>query len=191
LIPQLERNNKKQKVEVISSGRLVKEKSFEVFLNAVSKLKNNVKVKADFYISGTGNHLNELLKLKNKLKIDIDFKGVVNDIEELFESTHIFVMSTGNPDEGLGLGLIQAALKKNLIITPGYHSIKELLTHEKDGFIFNMGDSGELAKMLNYVIENYAGVKTLAENFYLKVIKEFSAKKNGEIFNNLYKNLYE
>ena len=180
---------KPNKLRIVSSGRLVKEKSFEVFLNAISKLKRNVREKAEFFIIGSGIYEGELIKLKNKLNIEVDFKGIINDIILFFEGTHIFVMSTGNRYEGLGLGIIQAALNKNLIIAPDYYSIKELLQNGEDGFLFSQGDSQELSSILENVIENYNEIKTLADHFYSKIRDEFSYDKNGEIFNSTYNSL--
>ncbi len=71
--------------------------------------------------------------------MDVKFTGAISEIENFLEETHIFVMSTGDLKEGLSLGIIQAALRRNLIITPGYPSILELFTPGEDGFCFKMG----------------------------------------------------
>ena len=168
---------------------MVKEKSFEVFLRAISQLNENIKNKAEFYITGNGDYIEELKKMKKELSIKVEFRGIIPEIDIFYGTTHIFVMSTANVNEGLGLGIIQAALKKNVIITPGYNSIKEILFNEKDGFIFNMGDSKNLASVLSYAIENYNEVKVLADNFYFKIKDEFSFEKNGQILNKVYSSL--
>ena len=180
---------KTKKLKVISSGRLVKEKSFEIYLNAIALLNESMREKVEFYISGIGDFQDELKRMRDELKIDVVFTGLIENIEEFYENTHIFVMSTGNPNEGLGLGIIQAALKRNLIITPAYQSIKELLNDSIDGFMFNLGNSQELALLLEKAIENYEEMKMLAHNFYLKIKDEFSYERNGEILNRIFKAL--
>lgn len=180
---------KKGKIKIVSAGRLVKEKSFDVFLEAISIISKTIREQADFYILGEGEYSEELLRIKNKLSIDVKFMGNVQQTELFYNMTHVFVMSTGNQAEGLGLGLIEAALSRNLIISPFYPSIRELLNPGSDGFLFKMGNSKELADILENVIMNYSKMEIMVDNFYTKVKKEFSYDKNGKIFNEVYKAL--
>ena len=62
------------RLKVISSGRLIKEKSFEVFLKAVAQLKNNTKGKAEFFITGAGNFKRELIEPKTKSKFRYNYQ---------------------------------------------------------------------------------------------------------------------
>ena len=39
---------------------------------------------------------------KQNLNLDITIKDDIQDIDKFLEATHIFVMSTGNPNEGSG-----------------------------------------------------------------------------------------
>ena len=47
-----------------------------------------------------------------ELNVDVKFTGAISEIENFLEETHIFVMSTGDLKEGLGLGIITSSVKE-------------------------------------------------------------------------------
>ncbi len=164
-----------QKLEIISAGRLIPEKGFDIFIEAISKLKKDTLNKAEFLIAGKGVYESELKKIAEKLKLNINFIGEVKDLNTQFMLTHIFVTATQS--EGFPMTLIEAALNKNLILSSNFFGHDSILKDKINSIIFNINDSDDLSSKLEYAIENYKNLDDIIKRSYDDARKEFSLDK--------------
>jgi glycosyltransferase involved in cell wall biosynthesis len=176
-IPLTSQKTLNQKLRIISAGRLIPEKGFNIFIEAICKLKKNTIDKAEFLIAGKGNYELELKKLAVKLNDSINFIGEVKDLNTQLISTQIFVIASRSQSEGFPITIIEAALNKNLIISSNFLGHNSILKNKINSIIFNINDSDDLSRKLEYAIQNYNDMNYIIERSYNDACNEFSLEK--------------
>lgn len=164
-----------QKLKIISAGRLIPEKGFDIFIEAISKLKKNTIDKSEFLIAGKGDYESELKKLAAKLNVNVNFIGEVKDLNTQLMLTHIFVTATLS--EGFPMTIIEAALNKDLILSSNFLGYDSILKDKVNALIFNVNDSNDLANKLDFAIENFKEMNEIIERGYQDARDEFSLDK--------------
>lgn len=164
-----------QKLKIISAGRLIPEKGFDIFIQAISKLKKDTFDKAEFLIAGKGDYESELKKLAEELNVNINFIGEVKDLNTQLMLTHIFVTATLS--EGFPMTIIEAALNKDLILSSNFLGYDSILKDKVNALIFNVNDSNDLANKLDFAIENFKEMNEIIERGYQDARNEFSLDK--------------
>lgn len=139
----------KDKRVILSVGRFIYSKGFDVLLNACKGLSNDICV----YIVG-GEPTKELLKLKNKFKLDnIYFEGFKSksELEEYYKASDLFVLPTRDDIWGL---VINEAMAYGLpiITTDKCVAGLELVEGCKNGYIIHSDDSGKLTEKINEIL---------------------------------------
>lgn len=170
-----ERKNKKLKF--IAASRLIKEKGLDIYLKAVSFLSIELKQKSEFYFAGKGEYEKELLKLNEELKSGADFLGEVPNLKDELSSYDVFVMPTESESEGFPMTLIEAGMNKCLIISSDFYGLDSVFENEKDGLLFKIDNSQELADKISAVIKNFDDLFPMTEHFYNKIRDAFSFDK--------------
>ncbi len=163
------------KLKIISAGRLIPEKGFDIFIEAISKLNTNIREKTEFIIAGKGQYESELKNLTAKLNVNISFIGQLEDLNTELMKTNIFVTATQS--EGFPMTIIEAALNKNLIISSNFLGYDSILKDNINCLVFNLNDSDDLVHKLEYAIENFEDMDQIIENGYQDAIKEFNIDK--------------
>lgn len=163
------------KIIIVSAGRLIFEKGFDIYIDAISKLKENILSITKFYIAGKGEKESYLKEYALQKKVNVNFIGEVKNLYSLLEKSHIFVLSSFS--EGFPLVLIEAALNKNLVISSNFFGHDSILLDNINSLIFDVNDSDELAKKIEYAVENYNKLNWLIENLYSKAVEEFNMVK--------------
>lgn len=163
------------KIKIISGGRLVPEKGFDIFIEAISKLKKYISDKAEFIIAGKGDYEHELKNYASSLNVNINFIGELEDLTSELMSTNILV--TASQFEGFPMTIIEAAINKNLIISSNFLGYDSILKDKNNCLVFNLNDSVDLANKLEYAIENFEDMNEIIENGYQVAIKEFNVDK--------------
>lgn len=166
-----------QKLKIISAGRLIPEKGFDIFIEAISKLKKDTLDRAEFLIAGKGAFESELKELAKKQNVNLDFIGEVKDLNFLLILTHIFVIASTSQSEGFPMAIIEAALNKNLIISSTFWGHDSILKDKINCLIFNVNDPKDLANKLEFAIENFRDLNEIIERSYDDVRKEFNLDK--------------
>ena len=164
-----------QKLKIISAGRLIPEKGFDIFIEAISKLKKETFDKAEFLIAGKGYYESELKKLAAKLNVNINFIEEIKDLNTQLKLTNIFVTATQS--EGFPMTIIEAALNKNLILSSNFLGFDSILKDKVNALIFNVNDSNDLANKLEFAIENFKNMNEIIERSYQDARDEFSLDK--------------
>ncbi len=166
-----------QKLKIISAGRLIPEKGFDIFIKAISKLNKDTLNKAEFLIAGKGDYESELKKLAAKSNVSIYFIGEVKDLNPKLVSTHIFVTASRSKSEGFPITIIEAALNRNLILSSKFLGHDSILKDKINSLIFNVNDPDDLTEKLEYAIQNFKNMNKLIERSYNDACTEFNLDK--------------
>ena len=134
---------RKKDLNIISIGRLVKQKDHLTLLKAMELLKNDIKYK--LLIVGDGE---EEEKLKNYIMINslknIKIISYKKNPYPYIKKSDLFILSSVN--EGLPNALIEAmALKKFIISSDCLTGPREILLNEKYGFLFKVKNYKQLS----------------------------------------------
>lgn len=166
---------KREKIVLIAAGRLIPLKGFEIYIRALSLLNKSTLMKAQFIIAGKGTMDIELVKLSKELGVEVNFIGEVVDLATYLSNTDIFICSSYT--EGFPITIIEAALSKNLIISSDFFGYNSILSDNLNALIFPKGNQIELAKKIEYAIENYQGLNFMIDRMFQQASKEFSIQK--------------
>src|SRR4030095_11535572 len=157
------------KIKVLSASRFTKEKGVDIFIKAVSLLNNGTKAKAEFYIAGEGDEESKLEKLNNDSEAGIKFLGSQKDMYSILRESHILVYPSRSKSEGFPAIITEAGATNNLIVSSGFDGSESVITDGQDGIIFSLDNVNDLAEKLDNAINNFAGYKRTALEFYEKV----------------------
>lgn len=183
-------------VIVLAVGRLVYKKGMHVLINSMPKvISKNRNVK--FIIVGDGDQKEELQNLAKKLEVDsyLIMPGTILRDEllsyynmcDLYVSTSIRDKS-GNLDDQ-SIALVEAMACKKAAITSNLAGNRVIVKNNKNGLLFEMGNSIQLSEKINFLIENDKIRKKFAETGYKMTISNFSAEAVGKIYTKLFEQI--
>lgn len=155
-------------------GRLTTQKGFSILIEAASRLKNQ-----DFIIriAGQGELKNSLEQQIKKLKLEtkVELVGLVDSVSFL-NGLDVFVAPS--LWEGLGLSVLEAGAVNKPVIASEIDGIREII-NDKTGFLFPVSNVSELAKQLDFVLDNLQSdiVEQKAASLQAKIRTEFALEK--------------
>ena len=147
---------------ILSVGRLETVKGYDIYFNALAKVDKNLLQNWRICIAGTGSLKSELKELAKKLSLNIEFLGHVSDVSPLYESAKIFVITSIS--EGLSNVLIESGYFGCARVSSDTVGARELIQNRTDGLLFKNGDTNELAKILNEILNNENLLQELGTN---------------------------
>tara|TARA_B100001057_G_scaffold325447_1_gene325656 strand:- start:435 stop:1532 length:1098 start_codon:yes stop_codon:yes gene_type:complete len=179
----------KEKLNLISVGRLVDQKDQITLLKAVNIIKN--KVDFNLVIIGDGKEKNNLLNYiySNKLHKKVQILSSKNDPLSMIKASDIFLLSSLY--EGLPNVLLEAQVLKTYIISSNCPTgPKEILLNGKAGSLFKVGDYKSLANILiNFSNNKRKNSKKIILGY--KNLFRFDYKKNLKNYFNQINSLME
>ena len=134
-------------------SKLEKNKGYDIFLEAISKLKNNKELKNYKYlIVGSGSEEAKFREMVKDLDLEdyLEVRNLVSQEEliNIFNSLDIFVFPTYTKSESLGLVGLEAMACEVLVITSNKYGPTSYLIDNKNGFFFEQKNSDDLAKKI-------------------------------------------
>jgi len=148
-------------------GRLSPEKNLITLINSVAKaIKDNPLIR--LAIVGTGPQESQLRDeiRKHRLEDKVIFCGLRNDISKVLSGLDIFVLPSYI--EGLSSALLEAMSCERAIICSNVSGNQVLVTHNKEGLLFNPHDSQELSDAIQLLSTNDSLRSRLGNNAKIK-----------------------
>ena len=175
---------------VMTLGRFINRMGFEYLINALPKIRNNVKI----VIGGEGierKNLEDTIRSLN-LEKEIHLPGRIPEEKMVpyFSSCDIFVYPQIIDNEGdvagLGLVLIEAMLLDKPVIGTQVGGIQDIIEDGRTGLFVPQRDSAKLAEAIDYLIDNPKIRKKLVKDGYNKARTVFDTQKNIEKISKIY-----
>ena len=170
---------KKNYLNIINIGRLVKQKDQLTLLKAINLLKDNIKYK--LLIIGDGEERENLKSyIKNNSLNNVKIISYKKNPYPYLKKSDLFILSSIY--EGLPNVLLEAmALKKFIISSNCPTGPKEILSNKKYGYLFNIRNYSQLADMIKKFSKyknllkkkNLLGFKSLGRFNYDKNCNEY------------------
>ncbi|EAJ5682245.1 glycosyltransferase family 4 protein, partial [Campylobacter lari] len=170
-IISLGENNIKKENIILYVGRLEPEKSVDIFIKAISKIKNINQWKIQ--IAGDGSLKEELIELSKIYKLNIEFLGHVKNLHELYLKSKILCLTS--EQEGLPIVLLESIIYNCVRISSNYIGVEELIVDNYNGLIFKKGNYLDLADKINLIQENDQLYHNLTLNAK-KILSNFDKK---------------
>jgi glycosyltransferase involved in cell wall biosynthesis len=166
-------------VVIGTMGRFVAKKGFDVFIKALSILKQNgIQFKA--VIGGGGEEEENLRKLtvEYKMENELNFIGWVQDKDGFFENIDIFCLPSLH--EPFGIVLLEAFANSKPIVTTSSEGPKEIATHERDCLMVAVGDPEAMKAAIQRLIADKQFAEQLGIAGFKNVQKNYTDQEVGK-----------
>lgn len=160
-------------------GRFVAKKGFDIFIQALALLKaENIPFQA--ILGGSGEEEVALKKLAAEAGLgeQLRFTGWVDNKDAFYQSCDIFCLPSLH--EPFGIVLLEALLQQLPVVTTKSEGPREIVQHEKDALLVEIGDARALALALSRLLATPQMAKNLAEEGYKTVTSSYDIKKVGK-----------
>ena len=166
---------KKQRITLVSVGRLIEQKGHYYLLQAMHHLalkSKNVRLT----IVGDGPLRNQLEDMRNSLGIEnmVDFVGWQSNVYSFYESADILI----HPSlwEGFGLVLLEAMRSGLPIIASNVSAVPEIVEDLITGLLVSPADSLALEEAITDLIDNSKKRTSLGKNGYERLKEKFAVE---------------
>jgi len=167
-----------EKNKLLFLGRISPIKFLETLIEAVPLVRKGIKVEiVGPFEEDYKNTLDEMIK-ERKLENEVKFSGPIFDLNRKIskiDSARIFVLPSKK--EGMPQALVEAMAREKIVIAAANPAAKDLVVDGKNGFLYEIGNSQELAEKIDSAMITKNGIgreaKKSVEKFsWAKVVKE-------------------
>lgn len=173
---------------LLFAGRLAEQKRVLDLLKAVDILQH-LHPRIRLFIAGDGPLKTELIAFAEAvdLKDKALFLGLRDDMARLYSAADIVVLPSSY--EGLPNVVMEAQLRGLPVVAAAAPGTTELVHHRQTGLTHPVGDSTELARLLDELIDNPEKARALGQRGREMILKDFSVDQMADRFVGLYQNL--
>ena len=164
------------KFNIISLGRLDKVKDYKTLIKAINECTNKG-YKINCEIAGNGEEKEELTNLISELGLEDNCRlvGFVEDTNKFLLEGDIYVQSS--LIESFGISIIEAMQVGLPVIASNIGGIRDIISNNIDGILFEVGDYKELSNKVIELIEDYIMRESISYNGQKKVNEIFLINK--------------
>ena len=177
-----------EKLVVVSTGRITKEKGYHVLCDAI-KLIGHPEI--EFIIAGEGEYLasfkNEIKQAKCASKVH--FLGYREDIEDILVASDLFVICTLH--ETLCISLLEAGNNGLPSIATRVGGIPEIIVDGENGFLVEPNCPEQVAEKILFLENNREQRQLMGKQAKSIICQKFSEGEITKKIDQLYKEIYE
>jgi glycosyltransferase involved in cell wall biosynthesis len=169
------RKNSSNNIRFGYVGSFGERKGLLILIEAFNELGN---VNAELKIYGNKRDLYSSKKYAKRLKeksrnnSKITFMGAFEDVGEPYSSIDVLIVPSVT-FEGYGLTVQEAFATKTPVIASNIGALNESVKHMKNGLLFEVGNSSDLARNMRKIVENPILLRQLSKNMpYVKSIEQ-------------------
>ena len=162
----------KNDIIIVSTGRVEKEKGYDILLEIIKKLKNQNNIK--FVISGEGTYRSELQAEIKRLGYEdrVFLLGYQKNITSVLNGADIFVICTKH--ETLCISLLEAAMSKLPLVATNVGGIPEIIEDSVNGYLVNNFDIDIFCEKIINLSKNSNLRKQMGKNAFRTINKKFN-----------------
>ena len=154
-------------------------KGFSTLLSSFIELKKEYQ-ELKLVVAGPG----DKKIFSNQINNDISFLGTINqnDLPDLYKKVDIVCLPSLS-NESFGIVILESMASASILVASDIESYKDILNKNNYGFMFNVGSSTHLSKVLSQIISKEIETKENIENGLKNVLKYSWVKIVSEIIN--------
>lgn len=137
-------------------GALAPEKDFPTFLLAAKKIQEQAphRDRIKFLVIGKGPERDKLEQKARQLGLsNVHFTGFVDNMAEVYHALDLLLFCP--KEEGLGTTVIEAMMAGLPVVATRTGGIPELIHHEREGWLAEVGDADTLARHSIQILQNH------------------------------------
>lgn len=159
-------------VKIVTVGRLVPSKGYDLAIDACKILSKNKKFKFKWYVLGDGSERSNIEKsiLDNNLQDKFILLGAVDNPYPYIKNADVYVQTSRF--EGFGLAIAEARILNTPVVTTNFDVVYNQMINEKNGLVVDMNSESIANGIINFITN-----KQLKNN----VIKYLFNEKKGNI----------
>lgn len=171
----------KEKIIIASFSTLTKMKGIEYFMKSFDFLKNQANV--EYWIFGDGSEKDYLEKFQNK---NVILRGFSLNPEVLMKNYIDIIVIPSIAPESFGMVFLEAFANAIPVITTNIGGQNEVVIEEKVGYKVNIKNPKQIAKKIDYLIDNRDIYEQMSKNA-LEYSKKFSLERYNEQILDIFK----
>lgn len=160
-------------------GRLTEQKGFEYLLEALARVRDNVK-EAHLVIAGDGERRHALESKAQSLNIAdaVHFLGWRDDVPSIMIDLDALIVPS--LWEGFGLVTLEAMALSKPIVASRVSALPEIISHNETGLLVPPADSAALADSILNLLRDPAKAKTMGQRGHARLEKEFTIQRMAQ-----------
>lgn len=176
---------------IFFAGRLIKLKGLQYLIKAYSMLSSELKDDFKLVIGGFGAEKENLEKLASvyEIKDRVVFIPWLSNLDFIRKISDCTLYVLPSLYETFGIVIIEAMASGKPVIASDIPGPKDIITHGKDGFLFDTGNVSELNRYLEILLDDERLRKSIGTSARKKVEENYTfekvADKYIDIFNRL------
>ncbi|MCB1754538.1 MAG: glycosyltransferase family 4 protein [Gammaproteobacteria bacterium] len=176
----------KQTIRIGFCGRVEKVKGLDVLMAACHKLDPAIRERITIVIAGNGRYLQQLKELVEQLGLNdnTEFLGVIDNVPEFLGGLDIYVQPSWA--EGLSNSLLEAMSASLPVVASRISGNTDLVEDGKTGYLFDKGDSLQLAEKLDLLISDPAKRASMGSQAKDKIVGGYSTESVSQRLFELY-----
>lgn len=174
---------------IFFAGRLAVEKNIDVLIEGFSKLPCNLRERSVLEIAGTGEILEQLQEKARACGVGdrVRFLGYVSDEELRAGYLRCDVFCQPGTAELQSLVTLEAMSASKPLVLANALALPHLVEQGKNGFLFEPGNSDELAGYLAHILELPEQERLAMGDCSHRMVTRHAADKTWETFESLYR----
>lgn len=164
---------------ILYGGRLVDEKGIHHLLQAYSEIKEELQNRVKLMIIGSGPSEKSLKAIAKSMgivdRVDFIHWLPISEFREKVKNCSVFVLPS--VFETFGIVVIEAMASGKPVIASDIPGPRDIITHGKDGLLFEKQSSKELSKHLELLLEDKTLMENLGENARKTVENNYTFEK--------------
>lgn len=181
-------DHKNKKIRIIFSGKIIKQKGQEAFIDSLVMLPDKTKniISVDFFGTGDAQYLSFLNEKVDKLNLKqvVCFKGYNKNIKEELQNYDIGVVNSRC--EGMGRITIEYMAAGLCVLASNRGANLEIIDNEKTGYIYDIDDSSSLTQLIESLCNDKNKILLVGENARRKALSQYSIKNNVWAYRKIY-----
>ena len=178
---------REENLRILSVGRLVPKKGFDLLIEAVSRIARKGKVNIELTLAGSGPEEEALRRQASGLPSSVNFimLGSVDNalVLELMTNCDLFVLplrvSPEGDRDGIPVVLMEAMARGRCVISGDLQTIRELIEDGVSGFLVKLGDVAVLENIIEELSAEPERRERTGRKGRERIIAEFDVTKNA------------
>ncbi len=183
---------------LLSVGRLIFRKRFDLVIKAIRKIKmERPLIEIKYFIIGNGKEILKLKKLVNNLDLNKEVKFLrkcdIQTRNKYYKLSDVFLMPSAklkNDLEGFGIVFLEANYYEIPVIGTKTGGVIEAIVNDETGFLVEQNDLNELVRKILFLYDNEEVRKEMGIRGHLRVIKDFTWDKIGDDYIKTFKKVF-
>jgi phosphatidylinositol alpha-1,6-mannosyltransferase len=173
-----EKYQTKDKIVLLSLGRLVKRKGVDMVIEALSSLDKDTRDKICYIVAGNGNDADYLKNLARQKDVVVNFTGEISESEKwsLLDLCDIFIMPAReiNGDfEGFGIVYLEANICGKPVIAGNSGGVPDAVVNNQTGLLVNPESAPDITQAILSLVNNPLKRNELGNNGHNRAVTEF------------------